>query len=740
MNYSDLMTRGEQILSSLELSDYKQPLSIGGSSLEDRALVNLYRDCFAPHVTEYFGAPGDKLVLSRMVDRLIAADNLTHYFLRNHYKIPKIYPTADTNYDSTQLSPIDFEDFKEVVTINPIQAVNETSFEIGTNKVSYLIGDIGVGKSTLVSRLLMDFKTSVVVDKDEFSIIPILYDFEIRYKVENSDSLRSIESSFWYDLYDLTYRAVSENSNLADRCNLEKIYRCFSDDETAKPSIVIHHLRQLIHHFARFKIRVFYIFDNLDGYHYAYTKHSFFKGHTDEQFESVRDNIAALVKEFNYKDLWTSGLDVIFVCRRYLYDYLSCFSDVLPKDAHFSVFQIAKVPTQTVVESRFDLFENAVEVVHEKNKTTKTQKFQEYMDHLRGLLTLQSTAKVVREAHSPVLKALGELGHNGHRSVVRFLSALTLRYQDSDAMKRLFDQQPHLLLILYITNNYKRFSQEQSHFPNLFLCDAVVSPKRGINDVYMTHRHTYWLKYLICKFIDAKSKRNEWVTGDQLIAEFTVKEETGEFSYEPHLVKLALGSLCTTNEYSCIDINYSGHDAAQGLGACRLSLTPRARFLLSHNTHIFQDAHAGEFCFGFHYLQLAVDDKLLALPKQWADKLFTHANYSYLYFDDAPYSSAAKQVLSSKFEAVIYFLKVLQMYCQIEQASRPRLFDKLKYLHALPDFKNLWVQLFKTIEKIIANKARGKGIDYYIKMESQLRDSGDLEKILEMVSILPVEK
>lgn len=717
MTYLEKFTRGERRLDVEELKYYTESIRIVSKNLDNTKLQNLYRDCFGPHVTDYFGSRKDGIYLSNQNDRLVAADNLTHVFLTSHYKIPDVYQSISTKPEVE--TKLDITEFKSRVTTNPIDVCSESSYDLGTNKVTYLIGDVGVGKSTFLSRLVMDLVDDPNLDADGFRVVPIIYDFEIRHK--DGAKLKNIDESFWADLYSLVYQTIASNKELAS---------IGVPDEIAINPIVqgggfhrelIHYLRQLIHHLALKKIRLFFIFDNLDRYHFHYTKYSFFNDYAAEQFESVKSNISVLVNMFDKKDLWASGLCVLFVCRRYLYDYLSNFDDVAPKDNHFGVFQLLSTSTGAVVASRWDLFESAVKAVDTVAKATKTKAFNEYLQHLRGVMIVEDTAAYHRQSDSAALDALARLGHNGHRSLVKFLASLPLRYKDTDAINRLLVNQPHLLVLLYIANNHQRYSQDQSHFPNLFLSDAVVSPNKEFSQAHQPHEHTYWLKYLILKYLSIREQERDYCTAEDIFNVFSGNER-----YAEHLVKLVLGSLCTSGEFSCVEI---GYNSTSSITDCRLTLTERGKYLVGHDHRLFGGGHPIDFCFNFHYLQLIVDDKLLAFPKQWFNKVFLPSSkYGYLYLSDDEYGQIAPRVILSKIDAVFHFLKMLEACLEFEKQEKYNLFQELSNKKVIPDFRAINHEMLSTSERLLGALNRLDDLNRFEDLERSLRYDRQIEE------------
>lgn len=271
MNYRKFFVRGEKRLSSEQGKAYSTQIPVRGTAIEDVRLNNLYRDCFSIHVTDYFGAPTEKLIESSQEDRLVAADNITARFIKEYYTPPKILPTREAATESPQESVegLDLDKFVKRISTNPIDACTLDSLELGTNKVTYLIGDVGLGKSTFIARMHLECSGSAR-DSTGYRVIPVVYDFEARHK--DGERLKAIGEEFWADLYTHIYQTISSRHDIAVEAGLDAVVINPRLSDTTYHPFLIHYLRQLIHHLARRKIRLVIVFDNLDRYHFRYTK------------------------------------------------------------------------------------------------------------------------------------------------------------------------------------------------------------------------------------------------------------------------------------------------------------------------------------------------------------------------------------------------------------------------------------------------------------------------------------
>lgn len=675
-SYEDFFVRPQRWMPPGSVDEYLQDIRpVGKITPTDKKIEQLYTDCFSHHVVTSFKA-GENLLPLATPDpkRLIAQDNISGVFVKKYYQPPTIYVSDGIDCKPSEATVISLAEFAHLATANPITSTDFDRLDIGSNRVSYLLGEQGEGKSILISKLIAHISTNQV-DADGYTLVPIYFDFESLWKEGNR--LKDIDDRFYCKLLNLTYFEISGDRSLADRANLGPV-EIPSFTETTVPLHSIHHLRFLLRHLAERKIRLLYIFDNLDGYHFFYTKYSFFRMFSDQLADCVLRNTSSLIWEFSkLADLGLSGVCALVVSRRNVFKYLQLYTGLNPREETASVFTIGDLPGSEVVSPRIDIHADALEAIKPILTAIVEHRMEEMIAHMRGFLTVKDLPTRFRSAayKKSVFEALRSLGHHGHRSVIRFLDGLRLRYKDSDVLSRLLDKQPSLLLLLYILNGNKRFSQKSGHFPNLFLNDCTVSRSREFPDPHKTHVHTYWLKYFMLKYIS----RHKNCTGQDI---YNLFHRIG--GYEEHLVLLALGSLCMTNESRCVAIGYSGSstDPLTWL----LNTTARGEFLVKEIGRIFGHVEPDvEFCFSFTYLQLVTEDLWLALPKEWKQKIFTDTNYEYIYYKDQEYGRATVKLLQSKAPAVLHFVRVLKASLNAEKRVREPLFDKLDGLRLIPD-------------------------------------------------------
>jgi hypothetical protein len=192
-------------------------------------------------------------------------------------------------------------------------------------------------------------------------------------------------------------------------------------------------------------------------------------------------------------------------------------------------------------------------------------------------------------------------------------------------------------------------------------------------------------------------------------------------------VKYMLGSLCTTSEFGCLHIEYSDCSSVKD---CPIYLTDRGRYLISHDHRLFHETSPVEFCFNFHYLQMAIDDKLLALPRSKSKQTFVDADYSYLYLPDREYSPLAPKIVLSKLDAVLNFLHILETFYTIEARRHETLYSRLGRIGIRVDFPEIRAHLLHTIKSLLGAMHRSSDIKRLETLESSLRQDRTLENEL----------
>ncbi|MBM4055284.1 MAG: hypothetical protein FJ264_11585 [Planctomycetes bacterium] len=426
-------------------------------------------------------------------------------------------------------------------------------------------------------------------------------------------------------------------------------------------------------------------------------RHSFFNDYS-AQITSVRDNIIYITREFaDNGAIGNCGFCLVFVCRKSVYDFVEIYDPAKYEDLHLTVFKLKRVPIERVVNSRLNLLKDAIAV-------SNTKEWDEVFDAIYKYYSLgENGIKFTLD----IMEIINNLSHHGYRSLFSFISELRLS-NNMDILERLFNKQPRTGLLLYILNSMRKYSHNNEHFPNMFLNDAQKWREDAkVVEAYKPHVHTYWLKYFMLKYIE---KYRE-VRLDQILEEFCTLGK-----YEEHLVRLVLGSLCTSNSYCCAMVKYelAGINKANNV----ICISDRGKTLVNKVASTTFINPENEFCFTFSYLQLVVEDYLLAYPKDFINDLIVPDDYSYLYYPKEKYGQFAKNMITKKAKAVGILYLILHTSLDAEMTHRDCFYNKIKLF--CPDMKSVGNNLYKEINALLK---------YFSQQPIQFMSDEDIERI-----------
>lgn len=421
----------------------------------------------------------------------------------------------------------------------------------------------------------------------------------------------------------------------------------------------------------------------MDVLHYQNSRYHFFPEEYTKHKEYVDEKIIKLIFSFiDVSLLGGTGLCVCISARTNVARESKILNHgAMPRRNELNdhlVFQLGKIDPLHVVKSRLNLLEYVLKDYSKKALSSDIS--DDYFDQLE-LLKISISDSIAPENLTDGLRRISNLSHHGVRSLVEFLGRFKLNMiRNSDAVDRLFSHSPWLLERLYISNAHQRFSQSQGHFPNLFLVDGSVSERQF---EVQGHKHSYWLKYLILKRIATSPKSG--VSVKDILNEFC-----NEFGFEDSLVRLALGSLAMVNESRCIEICGAAQDECQD-NAVRL--TSRGQVLVGNHGSYDQP-----YCFELSYLQMAIDDHLLSLPREFTKLIAVNTSLAYALEDDSKYLRRMTADLRKNLSATVYFVRVLEAAWNNECRSSSKLAASSRSLG--PDFEKIYESLQKTIENV----------------------------------------
>lgn len=714
MFYEDYFTRIEDIVGFNE-SAYNTKIT--GKYDCDKA-KNLFHDCFSNHV-DFDNPFVDKLEYnySQNSTRYIKRDSLSAYFINTIYKVPNIYEKSTGNL-------IDLNDFLKVITEESYSDDCQENYDLGSNRLRFIVGDVGEGKSALVKKTISKICTNKNSFDSNYEIFSIYINFEEFYNFGSKPKHLQVEDDF----YKVFYRLVIEK--IDKRIDLSEIYCGQNIHEEPILSI-----KRVLNKLKEVGFRFIIFLDNLDFYHYYTAKYSYFNQYFINQDEDIRNNISWLYSLFSKKGkLGNMGLNIVFSVRNYVYaDIVESFKGTDTEIDTSRAYSIELTNEEEVLSSRLQLLKDAIDVVSQEH-TKQAQNLERIYDTLKVImnpsdfdlhdhsilentfLTSENIKDIISVKYNSPIKQISKIGQHGYRTLVHFFSSLNISYLDFELIERFFINQVSTLRLLYFTNIYMRYTQAKNHFPNLFLNDCVVSYDENFKDAHKEHMHTYWLKYFILKYIVKKGE----VKCGRIINIFN---KIGE--YDSHLVLHVLGSLNTANEFRCIE--YDTTRASKNINARKLSTTSRG-------SYFFEERNNVENCFDVEYMQIVVEDKWLSIPNIIVDDFYdTNINYSHLYRTDNKYISISIEHAEKKAISTIMMLILLKKSYAIEiKKNKPELHKFLLENNLIPNLDEAIRKVVDYLEGVLLSFNKSLNIKYKLekleKLIKQLEEDNSLEE------------
>lgn len=701
MNYFDFFTRPQHHFSTIR---YGNRLVAEAPEEEGEITAkyqSLFSDAFGHHVQFNLDVPAEICIQLNNKRRFVENDSLSSYFLDKLYTPPVIFQSQNTN--PREADKRSFNYFLQSISDSPVTRKSPDGDTEGSNLVSFLVGDIGAGKTLLLCKAIRDLKRKhrEVASSNPTStvLLPVYFDFENEMR-SNEGKLLDVDDKFFGRLCTAITRSVTLNNYARDKITVP-----FPAADVPFPDCLTR-LITVVRQLMRDGVRLMLVLDNLDGYHYHYSKYAFFPQHHKAQLSSIQRNIMQLTSALTHgEQLGMLGLCIVLAARRYVYQ--ECLHTRTPEtSAEYSgaVFQLGESSESEVIQSRMKLFREAI-IALEKEPKLKTvgEDYRKTLGRLSVLFGLEEASdfQSPQAGTRTAIRTLRQLCHHGNRDLVAFLSNLRLDHrQESELIERFFLNKPHTLVLLYLADLKERYTQKHGHFPNLFLVDALVLREPDFADAHLPHVHTYWLKYLILSYVAAQP--DAMADTSHLIRIFV-----GAGGFDEKLVQLVLGSLSMTRESRCLE-----PEPGEKSIPARVAATARGRYLMSR-----WEEYKTPFAFSFTYLQLIVDDYLMSYPSTiWKEIYRTDTSLEYLFADMPTYARDLVPYLRKKVHAVLAFVHLLRISLSIERSYRPELFKILDAQErVVPDMdaveKSLWMQFDRifsatpTARRMIVNEA-----------------------------------
>jgi hypothetical protein len=652
---------------------YKRSIQVPGLN---EKLGTLYDDVFGSQARTQFSSYCEKLEIVENETRFISEDSINTHFFNDYYIPPKSIRVSNTQAKKN----ISYEKFYRRL-IDGNDTDSSSSERIGSNRISFLTGAIGDGKTTLMSKVVYDISVS------SKKIIPIYISIEeewIKTDRDGSKKPKSIDEEFYSKLLlEKIRKIMSSDNRLPDYCgDLQDL-----DTESA--------IGKLLTTIRQEGYSIVLMFDDLDRYHFYYDKYSLFDD-SGECYKSL-DEIVELYNRFakfdKSKPLSCLGISVVFVLRDYVYSMIHEREGLNPRGGDNLCYEIERPNYKEVVNSRLNLLVDAIDTLD--NSGDFWVGVRDNVLEVKSSISSIRDRSVMKFSDSTNLEKIFLLSHHGCRSIIDFMKGLKIfgTQERKSVMKRYLSEDHSAIVILYLLNHKYLYTQNNNHFPNLYLINAHITSGIEVRDLYPEaiekHRHSYWLKYLILAYL--KSCDEDGCTVGELLAIFC---EQG--NYSSGIVKLAIGSLATPNWFACINIDYESVNL--DMKSRKVSLTNRGSFILG------EDKSGEEFCFTFSYLQLVIDDYLLHMPKA-LEKYRIENDYSYLYEGVGAYGDGFVKLVKEKYPRVIMFVRILECSFNAEMTRDSKLHEYLlEEGVSLPNFASIYKGVRSSIHGLLGDK------------------------------------
>ena len=634
-----------------ETSLYKDRVVPARFTKPEKKFRVLFRDIFGHHVqldsTQRTGQDADLLEGDKK--RLIEQDEVSAIFREKFLTGFQISETSNESEEDVRNNLL--EDWREIEEVcDPsIAFPYRKSKGYGNNRLSLIVGNGGQGKSLLLTKIISKVGIETQT-RATGKMLSVYVNMESAWIKDSDGSFKTIDEDFWKLVYERLKGEVPRGDVTK---SLREHIASISTDSLVSYELKIRDVCRILPEYGYYAVIVI---DNIDRYHFSEVRHSFFDKYSSRLSDSIHRNISRVISKFNDLDaLGRISATIIVVCRRSVYEHLIQSADGSdPNDNRlkgYSVFQVLEPTSQLIIEPRLATLKFIVDREIEVKRLNQADI--EACNLALKVLNATIARKEGEVSHdglrADVFDLLLDLSHQGPRGVIQYLSEFEFDVRkNSEAIERVFHTQPRNLLRLYVSNCRKRYSQNQNHFPNIFLVDCNIDPHPDFPLAYRQHRQTYWLKWIVLRLIDlAPGHRISFHDLHALLH--------SKLGYEDHLIRLVIGSLSTPNKSGCISVSYPNHS----INSRELSLTRRAK-ALTREKH--SKVLSGiPFCFSFDYLQMVSDDPLIAYPKQWADDIVpADISLAYTLRERDEYHKAALEYLRKKMPASLVFLQVLE--------------------------------------------------------------------------------
>jgi hypothetical protein len=536
------------------------------------------------------------------------------------------------------------------------------SGEINRNNMTFLLGEIGVGKTAYVNWLISTRLRQYVLEKRIWFVRLDLEELKQGKPVTPGELLHA----FLRRICELP----REIAGLLDGSEDElAVVQKSLDQLGSHDSLMEQRAEGLVglcqHVQKQSGRRLLLILDNID-YLCHYHDRGLFYDIKDTGEQNILDAVCKFFELFNRpRELGHLGANVLAVTRTDSYEVLDAAliaSYQVPCIMRGAkVFSVQSLPAREVIRIRCQLLRAAASHVPDGKRR--------HYDRIPALIE-----RDLQSGKPGLIHHLRGISNDGLRQMMSFLSQYAWVGSEEDGVggSRFMHTYP-VGLHTFMLQSFCRFGQFRSKFPNIYLVNRIPTKGQTFSKTH-EHRHSYWLKRLLLEFV---ASRQFYDTLD------IFEVFTSGSAYEESIVKECLGSLTEAPTSHCIRAVRGPHPYGKGgLYIKRIELTRRG-------IHCLRDV------FGrFFYLQLIVDEPFLPLPRVVKDVFDFECqdsqglDYSYVVSQWDEYAEKAHAMVRIKARQVLFFLEILEHSLTLEQEVFSDVFASLVRREiALPDVR-----------------------------------------------------
>ena len=566
---------------------YCESLELSSKNEDMKKISILYQSCMLPNTPnfiEHIAKNRDKLTAYSQSG--IHYDNyIMKRFIEEYYIIPDaIYKSINVNGEAVDTFSVSSKEIFDSIYTN-----------LDDNKMVFLEGGVGEGKTTFIYKLIYE-----TINKNRRNGNKYIYKHLTNLNAKSVDTM-----------YQEIEKELENNSN----------------------AIVI--------------------IDNLDSFSFEHERFMFTKGGFRD-FKIQIQKIKELVTKLKSLISDNKAKSALISVRPYVLSHF--FDNRVLENVDYSIIANSSIYSlkykddiaEKVIFSRIQLFREMIEKLLNDDTIQKGRKeiFEKYRNDILSMLNLISyetykdgtlkkhKIKVENKGKTKyietfvlkknkILNELLKVTTQGLRTIVRL-------YRNLGFNDELFSAYfTNTIFLLYILGLHKKYSQilpfrcgkrqpnnsgKIYNYPNMFLSVAV-SEANIKRECARPHKMTYWLKIFVLLYIS----KNE---------NASIKEIINVFSkYDAELVKLALGSLGTINEYNCIEYDFPTRDNidySDFIVQTKAKLTKRGKYIIDNFAYL-----------NYNNLEFFIDD--WQLPKPRLDKIFDDS------FEDKNFIKILKQ-------------------------------------------------------------------------------------------------